>query len=195
MLNGVPAFTYPGFTYVDAFGVVTPTPACCAVGTTYYGNDANNNYNAFQIKAEKRVSKGLQFIAHYTFSHAFAYDTNHYSTSYKKFAWGPNPDNRNQVFVINTIYELPFGRGRKYMSNVGRAADLLIGGWQITNTTTYGTGLPWTPSIAECSQVTDVDICRPNVASGKLHTGVTHANGNTYWFTPVAPLAYPPLSG
>jgi hypothetical protein len=190
--NGVPAFTYPGFTFIDPVThLPDPTPPCCAGGTTYYGNDASNNYNALQIQAEKRASNGLQFIAHYTFSHAFAYDTNQYSTSYKKFAWGPNPYNRNQVFVINTIYELPIGRGKKYMSNAGRATDLLIGGWQITNTTTYGTGLPWTPSIAECSQVTDVDICRPNATTGKLHTGVTHANGNTYWFTPVAPLAYP----
>jgi hypothetical protein len=190
--NGVPAFTYPGFTYVNALGVVTPTPPCCAGGTTYYGNDADNKYNALQVQAEKRVSYGLQFIAHYTFSHAYAYDTNQFSTAFKKYAWGPNPDNRNQVFVINTIYELPIGKGKRFMGDAGRAMDLVFGGWQITNTTTYGTGLPWTPSIAECSQVTDIDICRPNLATNaKLATGVTHTATGTYWFTPVAPLAYP----
>jgi hypothetical protein len=189
--NGVPAFTYPGFTFVNALGVVTPTPPCCSGGTTYYGNDASNNYNALQIQAEKRVSNGLQFIAHYTFSHAFAYDTNQYSTAFKKFAWGPNPDNRNQVFVINTIYELPIGHGKKYMSNMGRAADLVIGGWQVTNTLTYGTGLPWTPSINECSAVTDIDICRPNAIGGQtLKTGLSHANGGTFWFNGVSPLTY-----
>ncbi len=166
--NGVAAFTYPGFTFINpATGLVTPTPSCCAGGTTYYGNDASNNYNALQVTAEKRVSNGLQFIAHYTFSHSFAYDTNQYSTAFKKFAWGPNPFNRNQVFVVNTIYELPIGHGKKYMSNAGRAADLVIGGWQVTNTLTYGTGLPWTPSIAECSSVTDIDICRPNAIQGQ----------------------------
>ena len=187
--NGVPAFTYPGFTYVNAFGVVTPTPPCCAGGTTYYGNDSDNKYNALQVKAEKRVSEGLQFLAHYTFSHAFAYDSTYYSVD-KKLAWGPNPYNRNQVFVINTIYELPVGRGKRYMSSVGRAADLVVGGWQVTNTLTYGTGLPWTPSIGECSTITDAGPCRPDVTQGALGTGVTHANGATYWFTPVAPLAY-----
>jgi hypothetical protein len=190
--NGVAAFTYPGFTFTDPVtGLQDPTPPCCAGGTTYYGNDASNNYNALQIQAEKRVSNGLQFIAHYTFSHSFAYDTNQYSTSFKKFAWGPNPFNRNQVFVINTIYELPIGHGKKYMSNMGRAADLVVGGWQFTNTLTYGTGLPWTPSINECSQVTDIDICRPNVVgSQSLSTGVSHANNATYWFTGVSPLSY-----
>ena len=123
--NGVPAFTYPGFTYVNAFGVVTPTPPCCAGGTTYYGNDADNKYNALQVKAEKRVSAGLQFLAHYTFSHAYAYDSTYYSVD-KKLAWGPNPYNRNQVFVANTIYELPFGRGKKYMSSAGRPLISLL---------------------------------------------------------------------
>jgi len=82
-LNGVPAFTYPGFTFTDASGVVQPTPPCCAVDTSYYGNDADNKYNALQIKAEKRISGGLQFLAHYTFSHAYAYDNNYFSVNKK----------------------------------------------------------------------------------------------------------------
>lgn len=189
-LNGVPAFTYPGFTYTDTNGVVHPTPSCCAVDTSYYGNDADNKYNALQLQAEKRVSHGLQFIAHYTFSHAFAYNDNYFSVN-KKFAWGPNQYNRNQVFVVNAIYELPIGKGKTYMSNAGRATNFLVGGWQISNTLTYGTGLPWTPSIGECSTISDAGPCRPNNAStAKLATGVTHANGATYWFTPVAALSY-----
>ena len=137
----MPAFTYPGFTFTDAQGVVHPTPACCPGDTNYYGNDADNKYNALQIKAEKRVSAGLQFLAHYTFSHAYAYDSSYYSVN-KKFSWGPNQNNRNQVFVANVIYELPVGKGKKFMGDAGRIADLAFGGWQVTNTTTYGTGLP-----------------------------------------------------
>jgi hypothetical protein len=197
-LNGVPAFTYPGFTFTDATGAVQPTPPCCAVDTSYYGNDADNKYNALQIKAEKRISAGFQFLAHYTFSHAFAYDNNYYSVN-KKFAWGPNPFNRNQVFVANAIYELPVGRGKKFMSGSGRAMDLVVGGWQVTNTLTYGTGLPFTPSIGECGTIEDAGPCRPNVAAGhEIKTGITHTAAGTFWYTPVAPLAYslnPALAG
>src|SRR3984893_4388593 len=197
-LNGVPAFTYPGFTYTDTLGVVHPTPPCCAVDTSYYGNDGDNKYNALQIKAEKRVSGGLQFLAHYTFSHAFGYDNNYFSVN-KKFAWGPNPDNRNQVFVGNAIYELPIGRGKRYLTGAGRATDLLVGGWQVTNTITYGTGLPFTPSIGECGTISDAGPCRPNVAGGsKIKTGVTQTSAGTFWFTPGAPLSYgltPALAG
>ncbi len=189
-LNGVPAFTYPGFTMTEVVnGVVTQVPlTCCAVDTGYFGNDADNKYDALQIKAEKRTSYGLQFLAHYTFSHAYAYDSNYFDVN-KAVAWGPNPDNRKQVFVANTIYELPVGRGKKFMSDSGRAVDLLVGGWQVSNTLTYGTGLPWTPSLQNCGQVSDAGPCRPNkVGNQALATGVTQNSSGTFWFTPVTTL-------
>jgi hypothetical protein len=190
-LNGVPSFTYPDSTYTTAGGQVLPTPPCCAVDVgQYFGNDGDNKYNALQIKAEKRVSHGLQFIAHYTYSHAYAYDSTYFSVN-KKYAWGPNPDNRQNAFVINTVYELPFGRGKKWMSDASRPVNLLIGGWQISNTLNWSSGLPWTPSIGECGQVSDAGPCRPDaIGNQKLNTGVTHANGATYWFVPVSPLSY-----
>jgi Carboxypeptidase regulatory-like domain len=181
-LNGVYSFQYTGTGY---------TPCCSGGVGNYFGNDANNNYNALQIKAEKRTSYGLQFLAHYTYSRAYAYDSNYYSVD-KAFAYGPNPDNRNSEFVANTIYQLPFGRGRHFLGDANRALDLAVGGWQISNTLTWGSGLPWTPSVQECSEVTDVDICRPNMVPGeKLKTGVTQNANGTFWFTPVAPLQYP----
>jgi len=189
-LNGVPAFTYPGFTMTEVVnGVVTQVPlTCCAVDTGYFGNDADNKYDALQIKAEKRTSYGLQFLAHYTFSHAFAYDATYFDVN-KAVAWGPNPDNRNQVFVANTIYELPVGKGKKFMSDSGRVMDLLIGGWQVSNTLTYGTGLPWTPSLQNCGQISDAGPCRPNkVGNQALSTGVTRNSSGTFWFTPVTTL-------
>jgi hypothetical protein len=175
-LNGVPAFTYANF----------PGVTCCSDSPgDYFGNDADNKYNALQVKVEKRVSNGLQFMAHYTYSKAYFYDAGYFSVD-KTFAWGPDDFNRNHVFVINTVYELPFGRGKKFMSGSGRAADLLIGGWQLTNTLNYSGGLPWTPSLGECGQISDAGPCRPN-AKGTLKTGTSRdAAGNLLWFTPLA---------
>jgi hypothetical protein len=187
-LNGVPSFTYPGSTFTDLQGNVHPTPPCCNVDTGYFGNDADDKYNALQIKAEKRTSFGLQFLAHYTFSHAFDYDAGYFDVN-KAFAWGPNPYNRNHVFVANVIYELPIGQGKKYMSNVGRAMDYVVGGWQISNTTTYGTGLPWTASLQNCGQVSDAGPCRPNlVGNQNLPMGAIHNANGTSWFNPIPTL-------
>ncbi|HTQ60892.1 MAG TPA: carboxypeptidase regulatory-like domain-containing protein [Candidatus Solibacter sp.] len=180
-LNGVYSFPYTGTGY---------TPCCSGGVGNYFGNDANNNYNALQIKAEKRTSYGLQFLAHYTFSRAYAYDSNYYDVN-KFYAYGPNPDNRNHEFVASTIYELPIGKGKRFMSDASRAMDLAIGGWQVSNTLTWGGGLPWTPSIGECGAISDAGPCRPNAIGGqKLQTGTRTVGGAMYWFIPAAPLSY-----
>jgi hypothetical protein len=159
----------------------------------YYGNDASSTYNAFEIKADKRFSQGLQFLAHYTYSHADNYHDTYYAISHA-VEWGPVDFNRNQVFVFSPIYELPFGRGKQYMGDASKAMNFVVGGWQVSNTTNWSSGLPWTPSIGECGNITDTGPCRPNVGNGSLSLGVGPLNPVAHtrtYFTPVAPLAYP----
>ena len=182
-LNGVPTFVYTG-----QFAGLT----CCATDVNdYFGNDASSHYNALQVKLEKRFAQGLQFLAHYTYSHAYNYNDDYFSVD-PKFGYGPDDFSRNHVFVISTVYELPFGRGKKYFSGIGRAADFIIGGWQVSNTTNWSGGLPFTPSIGECNQISDAGPCRPNLLPGESFDVGKHrdSNGNIFWFTPVAPLAY-----
>jgi len=159
----------------------------------YYGNDAASTYNAFEIKVDKRFSQGLQMLAHYTFSHANNYHDSYYAISHK-VEWGPVDFSRDHVFVANVIYELPFGKGKTYMGGASKAMNYVVGGWQVSDTTNWSSGLPWTPSIGECGSVTDTGPCRPNVRPGSVHLGVGPLDPVTHtrtYFTPVAPLAYP----
>jgi hypothetical protein len=159
----------------------------------YYGNDASSNYNALEIKVDKRFNQGLQFIAHYTFAHANAYNNNYYAVSHP-IAYGPNDFVRNHVFVVNTVYELPFGKGKTFLGNSSRAMDYVVGGWQLTNTTNWSGGLPWTPTTNECGGEQDVSICRPNKGSGSFHLGagsIQHPAGRApyvQYFTPLTSL-------
>jgi len=160
----------------------------------YYGNDAASTYNALEVKVEKRFAQGLQFLTHYTYSHAYNYTDSYYAGSHS-IAWGPVDFNRNQVWVLNTVYELPFGKGKTYMGNSSRALDYAIGGWQISNTTNWSSGLPWTPSFGECGNEQDIGQCRPNKSgSGSFSPSLGSLDKTTHtinYFTPVAPLAYP----
>src|SRR5262249_43144431 len=149
-----------------------------------------SHYNALQIKGEKRFSSGLQFLAHYTYSHAIYWDNNYYSAD-QAIAKGPDPFSRNHVFVANVVYLLPFGRGGRFMSDASRWMDLIVGGGQMSNTRNWSSGLPWTPSIGECGQVTDAGPCRPDLVSGQsFSVGPRKVNGQWYEFVPVAPLSY-----
>ncbi|HKW16698.1 MAG TPA: TonB-dependent receptor [Terriglobales bacterium] len=149
------------------------TDTCNRIGFdlgNYYGNDAASTYNAFEVKVEKRFSQGLQFLTHYTYSHADNYDSNYYAGNHS-IAWGPVDFNRNQVWVFNTVYELPIGKGKTYLGNSSRVMDYIVGGWQLSNTTNWSSGLPWTPSFNNCGSEQDVNVCRPNKGSGSFKMG------------------------
>jgi len=183
------AFTYPGYTGASG-GVLM----CCSTDLgNYFGNDANNEYEAMVIRVDKRFSEGLQFMAFYTYSHAWAYNNGYYAIN-KALSYGPNDMNRNHAFIANVVYQLPFGHGQKYLSGVSRPMNFLVGGWQVTQTFNWSGGLPFTPSIGECGVIFSGSApCLPNKI-GPFKTGVTHANGATYWFQPISALTYPELS-
>jgi len=190
-------FTYTGYpdpTNVAIPGVNSIVPGvlqCCSTDQgNYLGNDATSIYNALQVKVDHRFSHGLQFLTHYTFAHANKYDSNYFADSHP-IAYGPDDQVRNHVWVTETVYELPFGKGKSFAGNSGRLEDTIIGGWQITGTTNWSGGLPWTPSFNECGGEQDVGVCRPNKGTGSFHEGagsLQHpASGGPYiqYFTPL----------
>jgi carboxypeptidase family protein/TonB-dependent receptor-like protein len=192
------AFTYSAYpdpTNVAIPGVSSIVPGvlqCCSTDQgNYLGNDASSIYNALQIKVDKRFAHGLQFLTHYTYAHADKYDSNYYVDSHP-YSYGPDDQVRNNVWVTSTVYELPFGKGKAFAGNSGRAEDLIIGGWQITGTTNWSSGLPWTPSFSNCGQVNDLGLCRPN-RNGSFHVGAGSFDATTHtvpFFTPIPTLAY-----
>jgi hypothetical protein len=184
-------FTYPDCSVsLGVCGLTGVAPAdqlhCCSADIgDYFGMDASSNYNALQIKVEKRVSQGLQFISHYTWSRAKFHDSNYYAID-PSVAYGPMDQNRNHVWVNSVLYELPFGKGKKYMSSANTLTDYIVGGWRLTTNTNWSGGLPWTPSYNNCNQDQDVGVCRPNRASGSFSLGVKRdSSGNLTWFTPI----------
>src|SRR5882757_8892908 len=151
-------------------------------GIDYFGNDADNHYNSLQTTVEKRFASGLSFQSSYTFQHSTNYDSNYYNID-KRIAYGPNDDYRNHMFILSQIYDLPFGKGKRFGSDAGRVADLLIGGWSINSATVIGSGLPFTPRPDSCSSSSDVGPCRADLV-GSVKDGPRSGNPQTagYWY-------------
>ena len=148
----------------------------------FLGNNANNKYNSLQATVDKKFASGFQFQSSYTFQHATNYDPNYFNID-PKVNYGPSSDYRNHVFIFTEVYELPFGRGKKYAGDMGRAADFLIGGWKLNSSLNFSSGLPFTPSIGSCGDQSDTGPCRPNkIGSVKdgPRSGDPRAGG--YWF-------------
>jgi len=154
-------------------------------GFRYFGNDFNNKYNALQVIVEKRFANGLSFNSNYTFQHAVA-DLDGGTHAYDPAAnYGPNDNYRNHVFIFTQVYQLPFGKGKKWGADAGRVADLLIGGWELNGTTNFSSGLPFTPSLSSCHASSDTGPCRPDlVGSVKDGTRSGDPNAAGYWYQP-----------
>ncbi len=180
-------FTYPG--YIDPSTGKTLT--CCTTGVNnYLGNNANSNYNALQVKFNQNFTNGLQFITHVTWSRALHYDSNYFA-DVQSVAYGPDDQNRKLVWVASGVYDLPFGKGKQFASGVSGAMNEVIGGWQLSLTTNWGSGLPFTPNLSSCPGNSS-GVCRPDKGLGSFPlgpSGLIHPAGGgapyVQYFTPV----------
>ncbi len=122
---------------------------------TYYDTRDNSNYNALEVKLERRFSQGFTFLAAYSWSKSIDGSTNDQGGG----EGADNPFNLRtmrglsgldvgQRFVLSFGWELPFGRGRHFFADMPKAGDLIVGGWQLGGILTFQQGFSFTPVIA-----------------------------------------------
>ncbi len=141
---------------------------------------------------DHRASFGLTLNGSYTYSRAYDNDGG-YQPDLRQ-GYGRQDFNRDSVFILTSIYELPFGRGKKFMGNASRAANMLLGGWQWNTTMVIGSGLPFSPSYQNCGFDRDTGPCRPN-KNGSFKMGSGSFDNQTHqvvYFTPVATMCDSP---
>lgn len=120
-----------------------------------FPNDFNvgvSNYNALEAKVEKRFSQGLTFLASYTYSKCLSIQDEGQSGSIQNpYNWsadyGPCDFNLSHIFVFSYAYQIPYGQGMHFGSHAGRAANAVLGGWQISGITTAESGPPFGVSV------------------------------------------------
>jgi hypothetical protein len=126
-----------------------------ARGSTQATTNGNSIYHGLQVTVEKRFSGGFNFLGTYTWSKSLtdAVDllngngTGYRASSVPGFGihkdYGLSPSDVRNAFHFSGGYELPFGKGKKYM-NTGGVADKLAGGWSLLWAATLNSGQPRT---------------------------------------------------
>jgi hypothetical protein len=113
--------------------------------TTQYWRGLSSMYNALQVKFNRRLTGGLLITTSYTFAKGMAYQDGDdggllfYINQQRNYA-RTNFDG-SQTFVQSYVYDLPVGKGKRWLS-AGPAA-MILGGWQINGTLTLMTGTPF----------------------------------------------------
>jgi hypothetical protein len=160
-------------------------------------------YNALSVKFERRFSKGLFFLNSFTWSKSLGdteqalesgsgyYVANPQNIYDLKNERGPSSLDVPFMNVTTLVYQLPFGKGRKFGSNWHPVVDAVLGGWELNTIHTVNSGTPldvsYTPGASNdvTGRIPDyrgVAIMRPNV------TPVSGANKDTinHYFSPYA---------
>jgi hypothetical protein len=117
---------------------------------TYQDSNGDNNYNGLQIDVKHRLSYGLLLGANYVWSHALGDLLNEtdQAAGYQWFTnrnarlnYGPSPFDRRHVFNAYWTYDLPFGKGQRFLSSSG-LLDRIVGGWTLGGRETIASGHP-----------------------------------------------------
>ena len=114
------------------------------------------NYNALQTKLEKRFSQGYNLLFAYTYSHDIGIAEgdpgggtgaiqNPYNLQEER--GNVDPDFRH-TFVASYLYQLPFGRRRRFGADMGGAANMIAGDWELSGITSMRTGEHFTPCLS-----------------------------------------------
>jgi hypothetical protein len=156
----------------------TPWPSF-ARNSSYATTQGNAHYHSMQTKFTRRLSKGLEFLATYTWAKTLTNSGDLLSGGNVGGFRAPNlPDfgirremglasfHVEHAFTFSGTYELPFGRGRSYLTDPGAAAQAILGGWSINWITTMYSGQP--QSIG-CTISTSIFGCYPLLTGENLY--------------------------
>jgi hypothetical protein len=120
-------------------------------GIFQYCNCDNSNYNSMQIKLQKQFSHGLDFLLTYVWSKALgdSEGAGGFANNYDvRASYGPMSWDRTQTVTLTHDWDLPFGRGRHWKLGNNVVADAILGGWRFSGVHSFGSGLPFTPEVA-----------------------------------------------
>jgi hypothetical protein len=148
------------------------------------GSGSNANYNGLQVQFTRKMFNGLQFLAGYTWSKNIS-DNEGEEGGYSDGGapLGQNDNNQaeergltvNDVrhrFTFSTLYELPFGKSRRWLSHNNALVDGILGGWELTALGSFQTGFPITPQSGIDSGNVGTGNWRPDrVCDGNLPGG------------------------
>lgn len=167
--------------------------------STYETTNASSSYNSLQSTFEHQMRAGLYLLANYTYSKCMSNQHTQADTNQQYRAeWLPNfgingdyalcdSDATHLVHVAGT-YNLPFGRGQSYGSNMNPVADALLGGWIVNFFYTHESGQPFTVG---CPTATTSDFgCFADKTGQDLYAGPHNV---TQWLNPAA-FAEPPAA-
>ncbi|MFN9300009.1 MAG: TonB-dependent receptor domain-containing protein [Acidobacteriota bacterium] len=156
--------------------LLRPFPQFTAVNLSGDTPGASSSFNALVIRYNWQISGGLNLLTTYQWSKAIdnasewqGWEVGDTMRDYynQRVDRSISAHDLPQSFVNALVYEMPVGKGRKYLSNMHPVANALIGGWQVSSIIRFGSGLPLGFTAPNTLANYGFQVQRPNVADLK----------------------------
>jgi hypothetical protein len=139
-------------------------------------NRFSSKYNSFRANLVKRFSKGLQIDANYTWGRAMTNSSSLAEATVQNpydlhQEWARASIDLRHIFQLAYVYELPFGKTKKWGSGWNTFTDAILGGWSAEGITRAQTGAPLNPRVNQDRANVGRTYQRPNA------TGISPDNG------------------
>ena len=114
----------------------------------------NSNYNALQTRLERRFSDNMGFLLGYTWSHSIDTASRGSGGSWHQNAYRLRDDRGNSDFDVrhrltaSYMYQFPFGRGGKLLSNATGLVNAIVSGWSVNTIASMMTGNYFSVTVA-----------------------------------------------
>jgi hypothetical protein len=140
-----------------------PYPQFCGNLTAANENAGYSSFHSFQAKAEKRMAAGFMFLASYTWSkfissgidQQFGSGSDQYAGLFSPFQRSRNKSLDAQdvphTFSFTNLYELPIGKGHRFLANAGGFVNGLVSGWQLNSILRLQSGTPLFFRSSQCN--------------------------------------------
>jgi hypothetical protein len=136
---GIPQFagTALSGSVISRPSLIAPYPQFSAI--SYYTYDGTSSYDALNVKAEKRFSHGYLVALTYSYS-KFLQATSLLNAGDASPAKYISSNDFPNHLALSIIYDLPVGRGRQFLSHMGRVPEAILGGWNTSYIYLYQSG-------------------------------------------------------
>jgi hypothetical protein len=178
-----------GGDHISLFQAELPYPHMPFV-TNNFDTSGADKYNALQVSLQKRTGAGLTYLVSYTLSKYLTNTDSGFSTfnfrgidpNNPNHEWSVGANNQTHVLTMAGVYELPIGPGKKFLNHPGLVGRNLLGGWKISLTNYYESGVPL--RISACHDQFNCDPLIGNIFVGNRPNLVSHnfhINWNNYY--------------
>ncbi len=191
---------------VSRLQLLLPYPQYTSVSVSN-SNTAASIYYSFFVRAERRFSRGISVLASYTWSRSEDNVTGLNTAGSSNIAAVTGPQNAYNLngewslstqdvpnrFTMAATYELPFGKGKKFL-NGGRALDYVVGGWSLNTFGIIQSGFPLSITQSNANSVIGASYQRPNATGVSPATSGSIDSRLTDWLNPAAFVVAPQLT-